>query len=1157
MPQLESIFSASGGLNQDDSLIAPPNRQSLFEAGDYLYARNVRIGSSIENNTGAVENFPSTLEVTDFQTWDGSAWIQSTAPSGKCIGKKEDKTNGCFYYIVRVDATRGLILKFVKSTKSIYCLLDWNFAFPDAWVSMTLIGQYVVFTDKVNGPRIIDTTSVYKLKSTLGNNFSEFHISFSKWAPSAPADVYADTAHTNEYLKTDQFQFTYRYAFKGGFVTTFAPHTPFCSNAPYGNQYYFTLFINGCIFDSNDPASTSFSHASNRFYEMVEYIELAFRTSTKDTFKVFQRYKVDNGNNYLFTFSNQSTFIRIPVQMSNQYFNAVPITSGCVESVDNRIMFGNNLDELEPQSDFDVTNVEVYSNAVDITGPFSGYSSLNSAQQQYLENKLAIQPFNFKQGGVYKGAILYQAADGRTGLAQTSDSFKWEIPKSQAGALNTLYSLGFKIASGIKPPAWAVAYQILISECLNIEFFLHGEINEWRFLRNDPNGLNDHIQTPDPIQTIMNDYFNATAGLPDSLSDIESILNSQNKDYPLSKRVNQSIRKSREVTVSGTASHLYLDISNWSLGTKKDVGDTRDNDGMNNLFYNFLQGDRVKFFAIELATSTLIQLDAEIISFTGNGIIIAKPSELAYGATYSLPRRQDSTSFSSAIDTTFRVEIYRPKKLSPDQEVLFYEKGEWYPVSKPTTEDRDYTKKDWTWTNSASVTAGSLAGKTWFNNLPLLCGDVWVVSKNFYYDYSKAWFDGTSTQTYWMQMTSDPKKANGFWEKNLGRAFVAYKTFPTQFEKPNQVRFGGKFYQDGLYNGINNFLEENQKIYPAEYGKIRILVNTNNVTVQSVGNILLAIGEEQAWSIYINRTTLEDLSGSTQVILSDKILGSYNTLLGDYGTLNPESISKKNGRVIWWNSKFGVWCRYSTDGITPLSEEKMKNWFKDLSVLLVDQYDTNPPKALSIFDSYHNEWITRLDHDSLPSTFKGYESYKCVSFSERPSDKRWKEFWDYAPDMFAALDTDVYSIIGCVIHIHESGTDFGKIYGQSVPSQMEIAFTDNSRFKKDAQTVRLMATDPWSFDKIRGDWQSNSGAIKETSIPLTALVLKEGIYHSEIQRDKNSPNFVDENAAIVNGNPMKVNTLRVFITLDPAVDYLSVLHWLSVGFNGSSVNPKN
>ena len=121
-------------------------------------------------------------------------------------------------------------------------------------------------------------------------------------------------------------------------------------------------------------------------------------------------------------------------------------------------------------------------------------------------------------------------------------------------------------------------------------------------------------------------------------------------------------------------------------------------------------------------------------------------------------------------------------------------------------------------------------------------------------------------------MNPDPRNAGGEWNHNQGRPFVSYEYIPTQFRKETQIRFGNKFLEDSLFIGINTFLERNQFIYPAEYGRIRALVNTSNAQVESVGNILLVIGEQESWSVYVNRTTLEDLSGRSQVSISDKVL---------------------------------------------------------------------------------------------------------------------------------------------------------------------------------------------------------------------------------------------------------------------------------------------
>ena len=188
---LESILSLnSGGANQDDSLIAPPGRQSAFEQGDYKYVRGLRVGSTTSGNLGSGETYPSTLEVSAYYTWNGSAWVSSSAPTGATTarGTFEDRDEGAVYYAVYNASGNHAVLKFVKSERSIYEILKWsglNFS-ATKYISITKINNYLILTDKTNPPRCFNVTTISAYKSTLGSNFSEYHISFAKWPPLAP-----------------------------------------------------------------------------------------------------------------------------------------------------------------------------------------------------------------------------------------------------------------------------------------------------------------------------------------------------------------------------------------------------------------------------------------------------------------------------------------------------------------------------------------------------------------------------------------------------------------------------------------------------------------------------------------------------------------------------------------------------------------------------------------------------------------------------------------------------------------------------------------------------------------------------------------------------------------------------------------------------------
>jgi len=248
----------------------------------------------------------------------------------------------------------------VKHENKIYELLKWSGLEFDTFISVCKISKYLIFTDNINPPRIIDVENIHILKYTLGVDFSEFHISFAKWAPLMPPMVKAYTSETNEFLEKEAFQFSYRYVYVGGFKSTFGPPSAFCSNQINGTDYVFEISLPGYIYDKENDSY--FTHSSNKFYEVVQFIELVYRESPIQPWKMFQRHEVSSvgSENQTFYFKNNGNIAIIPEIEGNQYSDSIPYLSRACEAIDNRPMFANNTDELEVP-DFAVQDVEVHS----------------------------------------------------------------------------------------------------------------------------------------------------------------------------------------------------------------------------------------------------------------------------------------------------------------------------------------------------------------------------------------------------------------------------------------------------------------------------------------------------------------------------------------------------------------------------------------------------------------------------------------------------------------------------------------------------------------------------------------------------------------------------------------------------------------------------
>src|SRR5882724_9721880 len=232
------LFAGSGGgMDQDTSPYSPLEE---FSKGSYRFALNARVGNTSVNNEGALENIPSTALKNSYNIWNGSAWVSGSAAAGtnEAINHYDDRSAGIVYWVVYNSGGNHTILYYVKSSQQIYELLKWsglNFLLTN-FVSMTKIDKYLILTDgnpdlqTGNPPRCIDVTTIYILKNTLGANFSEFHISFSKWSPVQPPVVTSAGITGNVFILKGIYQFAYRYVYIGGFRSCWSPPSTFYTN---------------------------------------------------------------------------------------------------------------------------------------------------------------------------------------------------------------------------------------------------------------------------------------------------------------------------------------------------------------------------------------------------------------------------------------------------------------------------------------------------------------------------------------------------------------------------------------------------------------------------------------------------------------------------------------------------------------------------------------------------------------------------------------------------------------------------------------------------------------------------------------------------------------------------------------------------------------
>ena len=169
--------------------------------------------------------------------------------------------------------------------------------------------------------------------------------------------------------------------------------------------------------------------------------------------------------------------------------------------------------------------------------------------------------------------------------------------------------------------------------------------------------------------------------------------------------------------------------------------------------------------------------------------------------------------------------------------------------------------------------------------------------------------------------------------------------------RKNGLIYSGIYNSTSGINNLNQFVigEKITKDLNPTYGSIQKLFQRRIS--------LVAFCEDKVVSIVSNKDALFNADGNPQLISSSNVLGDATPFVGDYGiSKNPESFASESYRAYFTDKQRGVVLRLSMDGLTPISDAGMSDWFRDNLI---------PAKnILGSYDAYNQNYNLTLINDS-------------------------------------------------------------------------------------------------------------------------------------------------------------------------------------------------
>ena len=185
------------------------------------------------------------------------------------------------------------------------------------------------------------------------------------------------------------------------------------------------------------------------------------------------------------------------------------------------------------------------------------------------------------------------------------------------------------------------------------------------------------------------------------------------------------------------------------------------------------------------------------------------------------------------------------------------------------------------------------------------------------------------------------------------------KASATLEEPYKEERRGSGLIYSGIYNsrsGINNL---NQFI---QAEKITKDLNPIYGTIQKLysrDTNLVTFCEDKVFQILANKDALFNADGSSNVTSTDRVLGFAKDFRGDFGiSKNPESFVAESYRMYFTDKTRGSVIRLSADGMTPISDYGMQDYFADNL--------KHANRLIGTFDEKKQEYNLTLDHKDYP-----------------------------------------------------------------------------------------------------------------------------------------------------------------------------------------------
>jgi hypothetical protein len=726
------------------------------------------------------------------------------------------------------------------------------------------------------------------------------------WAPITTAKS-LDTTYVNNFIKGEAFQFAYRFVYRDYEVSTFSPLSVLSN---YNTKT-----------DTNNLITVTVP-TSQKIPQDVIRVEVAVRFAVGGKYFIVKTFSGDlsphnAGTSLSFKFYNDTIGIAVDDASATKPYDSIPLKSNTLEIAKNRLFLGNNIDGYETPKTTSLTKSTTTGQSGQVNGswwrvdyePFTGGGTVYTLYVVDIQGITGsgyhrISPEQTTPPGT--GSVDYAGLN--TTLFRIGSGFT-DVKNYIDAVYGPSYIRNFSfedVATIINVPSGQItglagqrAFKSDSSYRLGVVFYDEAG-RKCGVVTNDD--LDDDGK-PKLKAVIPDRAFSTVSFITDINWSLDNI--SSTSEIPVwAKYYSVVLTKCLRTSFF---MQLKADAIKWV--TKKDDG-TYQVENSYNINHYGTAIDVKSLFGIGYGYS---YQEGDLIKIYPNtGPTVTLSIKDTFGS-YVVCDNYDFTG------KTILYEIYTPYVQSFNE--FYYEMGQTYEVSSPGTGNRQY-----------SVLGGSFKG------------DVTLLER------------GITGSTYLVEAMSPNDLHWKNWNTDSGRVNIVIDG--KEVHKKTSVYWSNVIILGSEVNGLSTFDALAQTQLPYELSSIQKLTLVSKV--ESEGTVMLGIGEQETASLYLGESQVFDNTGSSFLATTSGVIGNVNIMRGSYGTINPESVVRYQGQVYWFDANRGCVVAYNTNGITPVSNNKMFKYFKKVGQDVLN----NGLKVYGGVDPYHSEILMFLPRKS-------------------------------------------------------------------------------------------------------------------------------------------------------------------------------------------------